>query len=203
MPDRSPSEITDLLARSEVDGERVLEDLLPLVYDELRAMAHGQLRREGRATLQTTDLVHEAYCNLVGSTQVTRRGRAYFFAAASRAMRQVLVQAARRRARKKRGGGVRAETLDENVVVAVQAGDDVEGFASDLIALDEALSRMGEVHPRAARLVEARFFGGLSVEETAEALEVAARTVRRDWAWARAWLQRELDGSPSATEPER
>lgn len=167
-------------------GAQQLDQLVPLVYDELRRMARGQLGREGNnATLNTTGLVHEAYLKLVDSSEVTRRGRAYFFGAAARAMRQVLVEAARRRNREKRGGGERPVTLDEDQIT-------IDGFAADILDLDEALGRLAREHPRPARVVECRFFGGLDVDQTAELLEVGPRTVDRDWALARAWLNQEL-----------
>jgi RNA polymerase sigma factor (TIGR02999 family) len=169
-------------------GREVIDRLLPLVYDELRRMAHRQLARERHPrTLTTTGLLHEAYLKLVDQTQVPLKSRGYFFGAAARAMRQVLVDAARRRTRRKRGGG-QAELSLEGFEVAV------DDFAAELSDLDEALVRLAGLYPRQARVVECRFFGGLSVEETAEALELAPRTVKRDWALARAWLYRELRG---------
>lgn len=171
------------------DGPPSLEDVLPSVYDELRRMAHAQLARErGGHTLQTTALVHEAYLKLVDGNRVSSRGRAFFFAAAARAMRQVLVDHARRFGSLKRGGGRIAETLDENVGV-------VDAFAAELLDLHEALDRLADTAPRAARVVECRYFGGLTVPETAEALEVSPRTVKSEWALARAWLFRELGGA--------
>jgi RNA polymerase sigma factor (TIGR02999 family) len=166
----------------------VFDELLPLVYDELRRIAHRQLAREHRQrTLSTTGLVHEAYLKLVDQTRVTARDRAYFFAAAARAMRQVLVDAARRRGRVKRGSGDVPLDLEDFQVAA-------DDFAAELRDLDEALERLAVLFPRQARVVECRFFGGLSVEETAEALTLAPRTVKRDWSLARAWLYRELRG---------
>jgi RNA polymerase sigma factor (TIGR02999 family) len=181
--------VTDILLTAERDGRDVFEDLLPLVYDELRRMAHRFLAREWRQrTLSTTGLVHEAYLKLVDETQAPVRSRAYFFAAASRAMRRILVDAARRRRRLKRGGGEVPLNLDAFQVAIVD-------FAAELSDLDEALDRLAAQFPRQARVVECRFFGGLSVEETAEALQLAERTVKRDWSLARAWLFRELRGS--------
>lgn len=139
----------------------------------------------GQATLDTTGLVHEAYLKLVDDTAVSRHGRAYFFAAAAIAMRQVLVDAARRRSRLKRGGGRADVTLDESVI-------GVDGFAAELLALDESLTRFAERYPRQAQVVECRFFGGLSIEETALAMEMSHRSVVRDWTMAKAWLYREL-----------
>jgi RNA polymerase sigma factor (TIGR02999 family) len=154
-------------------------------------MAHRQLARElggpGR-TLQTTELVHEAYLKLVDETQVTRRGRAYFFAAAANAMRQVLVDRARRRRASKRGSGRAALSLDEGSVA-------VDTFADELVSLDDALGQLASISERQARVVDCRYFGGLTVEETAEALGVSPRTVKSDWALARAWLHNVLRGS--------
>jgi RNA polymerase sigma-70 factor, ECF subfamily len=171
-----------------VSGDSALDRLFPVVYDQLKRLAAAQLARErGRNVLQTTALVHEAYLKLVDDTRVTRKGRSYFFAAAGRAMRQILVDQARRRRALKRGGGIE-ESLDENV-----AG--VEAFAEDLLDLHAALNRLAGQSPRQARVVECRYFGGLSVQETAAALDLSERTVKYDWAMARAWLYRELKGS--------
>jgi RNA polymerase sigma-70 factor (ECF subfamily) len=178
--------VTAVLNGAGRDGGDVFDDLVPLVYDELRRMARRQLARERRQrTLSTTGLVHEAYLKLVDETRAPVRSRAYFFAAAARAMRQVLVDAARRRNRIKRGSGEAPLELEAFEVA-------VDDFAADLRDLDEALDRLAAQFPRQARVVECRFFGGLSVEETAEALDLATRTVKRDWSLARAWLFREL-----------
>ena len=182
------SEVTSILATAGATGGSPVEGLVPLIYDDLREIAHRQLAREGRDhTLQTTALVHEAYMKLVDDTRVTGRGRAYFFAAAGRAMRQVLVDYARRRATDKRGGGAERVSLDESRIA-------VDEFAAELLDLDRALDRLAHLNPRHARVVECRFFAGLSVEETAEALDVSARTVKSDWALARAWLYDVLAG---------
>ncbi len=171
------------------DGNQQLDQVVPLVYDELRRMAHAQLGREGdNRTLNTTGLVHEAYLKLVDASEVTRRGKAYFFGAAARAMRQVLVDAARRRNRRKRGSGERPMTLEEDQI-------SVDAYAGEILDLDSALSRLEALHPRPARVVECRFFGGLDVDQTAELLEVAPRTIDRDWALARAWLSHDLGTS--------
>lgn len=168
--------------------EDVVDQLLPLVYEDLRAMAHGYLARERRShTLSTTALVHEAYFKLVDQTQVTANGRSYFFGAAARAMRQILVDYARRRQRQKRGGGQAPSTLQEQHLA-------VDNFAANLIDLDEALDQLATRYPRQARVVECRFFGGLSVEETASVLDVSPRTIKNDWALAKAWLYRHLHG---------
>ena len=156
--------------------------LLPVVYDELRRMARGRLRLErGDLTLSTTELVHEAWLRLGDNEDVAARGRNYFFAAASQAMRRIVVDHARRRRRLKRGGGRVAVTLDETV--AAPAGGEV-----DLLELEDALQELARVAARPAQVVECRFFGGLSADETAQALGITPRTVHRDWAFARAWL---------------
>ncbi len=167
-----------------------LDQLVPRIYDELRAMARRQLAREHeRHTLQTTDLVHEAYLRLAGDDAVTHHGRAYFYAAAARAMRQVLVDAARRRNALKRGSGA--------AVVSLEEGGGVDAYGDELIALDTALGELERRHPRPARTVECRFFGGMSVDDTAAALGVSPRTVKSDWALARAWLYDMLREPPS------
>ena len=178
----APARIASLLSFPESGGNESLDRLIPLLYEELKRVAHRQLRREAPGqTLRTTDLVHEAYLRLVDQAQVTRRGRAYFFAAAARAMRQVLIDRARRRCAAKRGGG----QLDVDVDKAAIAVDE---FADGLVDLDAALEELARLSPRQARVVECRYFGGLSVEETAQALEISARTIKYDWALARAWL---------------
>lgn len=165
-----------------------LDQLVPIIFDELRGIAHRELAREhGPITLQTTELVHEAYLRLAADTRVTGLGRAYFYAAAARAMRQVLIDAARRRKADKRGAGTTMLSLDEHVA-------SVEAYGHELLGLDEALKRLESRNPRHARVVECRFFGGMSVEDTAEALDISPRTVKSDWALARAWLYDELKG---------
>ena len=190
LVDANPSAqqtITALL-QAAVEDEYVMDRLLPLVYDELRGMAHGHLLRERRShTLNTTALVHEAYLKLVDQTRAPVRSQAYFFGAAARAMRQILVDHARRRGRQKRGGGQQPVTLEEQHLADGE-------FAAEVLDLDAALERLAEIEPRAARVVECRFFGGLSVEETAEVLGVSSRTVKRDWIMAKAWLYRTLHG---------
>ena len=181
-PDSAGGEITALLARYR-DGDRAAFDrLLPMVYAELRDRAHRQLaaRRPGD-TLVTTALVHEAWLKLAGSAAQSWNDRVHFFAVASRAMRQILVDTARRKTAGKRGGGARALSLDPADLAA-------PGRAEELVALDEALTQLAALDDRLARTVELRFFGGLSVEETAEALGVSPRTVKRDWRAARAFL---------------
>jgi RNA polymerase sigma factor (TIGR02999 family) len=190
------SQVTTLLetaARGDsgVEHHAIVDQLVPLVYDELHAIAHQALEREhGNRTLQTTALVHEAYLKLAGDANVTARGRAYFFAAAARAMRQVLVARARRRNAAKRGGGADVVTLGE-----IGAGD---RFAMELVDLDDALRKLARRNSRQVKVVEHRFFAGLSVKETAEVLGVSTRTVESDWAMARAWLFHALCEEPPA-----
>lgn len=165
-----------------------LDELVGVLHDELRVIARQQLRREsGRFTLQTTDLVHEAYLRLISNAAVTSHGAAYFHAAAARAMRQVLVDAARRRKAQKRGAGAVAAELDENSAR-------VDAYGTDLLELEEALLALERRSPRLARTVECRFFSDMSVEETATALGVSPRTVKSDWALARAILFDAMQG---------
>lgn len=185
-------EITRLLLSWSGGDPAAAERLFSLLYDELRRLARRQLRGSGRdATLSTTALVHEAYVKLVDSSRVAAKDRGHFFALASRVMRQIIVDSARRRTAAKRGGRERKETLDDN------AGA-VEASVEDLVALEEALKKLESLDERLARLVELRFFGGLSVEESAEILQTSTRTVKRDWRKARAFLYHELEQIRSA-----
>jgi RNA polymerase sigma-70 factor, ECF subfamily len=180
---------TDLIETAEAGDESALNELIPLVYDELRVLAHRRLSNERRQdSLQTTALVNEVYLKLVDDTRVTGRGRAYFFAAVSRAMRQILVDRARHRLAIKRGQGAEFVSLDEDQIA-------VDSYAAELVDLDDALKRLAERSPRHARVVELRYFAGLSVEQTADVLAVSARTVKSDWALARAWLLGEFGGA--------
>jgi RNA polymerase sigma factor (TIGR02999 family) len=180
------SDITALLHAHAAGDPAALDQLLPRVYDELRRIARNRLRRERAAhTLAATDLVHEAFLKLVPVERVDWRSRAHFFAIASRAMRNVLVDHAVRRRAAKRGGGAEAVTIEEADGASEQPLD-------DLIALSSALNRLEQLDPRQAQVVECRFFGGLSLDETAEALKISAATVSRDWTFARAWLHHEL-----------
>lgn len=176
---------TELLLGAE--GDRgTPQALFSLVYEELRRLARHQLHGEAAGhTLRTTALVHEAYIRLVDGSRIGTVGRGYFFGAAARAMRQILVDHARRRRAAKRGGGVAALTLEDSAVA-------VNVVAGELIDLDRALTRLAELNPRHARVVECRFFGGLDVNDTAAVIGVSARTVKSDWAVARAWLRRAL-----------
>ena len=175
--------------------------LYALVYDELRALAQRRVRAEpaGR-TIGATDLVHEAYLRLADAPRVASQGRAYFFASAARAMRNVLVDAARRRGALRRGGGAGALRLDSGPLSRVlpAGAADADGFAADLLDLDDALADLAARNARAARVVECRYFGGLTVEETALALGVSERTVKGDWALARAFLFRALGDAADA-----
>ncbi len=185
MPSSQP-DITQLLQAIGDGDAGAGAQLMPVVYDELRQLAHRQLRRERTDhTLNTTALVHEAYLKLVQQDAAGWRNRGHFFGIAVQAMRRILVDYARRRIADKRGGGLAPVSLDEATIK-------VEERAVELIALDEALTRLAGFDERAAKLVECRFFGGLSIDETADALGVSPATVKRDWAAARAWLYREL-----------
>jgi len=164
-----------------------MEDLLPLVYSELKRIAARQLRRERPDhTLSATALVHEAWLELSQLDRITWQNRYHYLALAAQAMRRVLIDHAVARRAAKRGGGIAAETLDGDPMVLA------ETRAEELLDLDNALQRLGAIDERQVRIVECRFFGGMSVEETAEALQLSPATVKRDWALARAWLNREL-----------
>lgn len=184
MPDRmsTPVPITQLL-QAHAEGDRAaLDALLPLVYDELRRLAHGRLRGERAGhTLSTTALVHEAYLKLAGLNRMDWQGRAHFFAVASQAMRNVLVDYALHRKAQKRGGGRHRVSLED---IDLGAEADVEA----LLVLDDALRRLEARDARQAQVVACRFFGGMSIDETAHALGISAATVSRDWTMARAWL---------------
>ena len=172
------------------DGDDgALGELLPLVYAELRRLAAGYLRRERPGhTLQPTALVNEAYLRLVDQTQVRWQNRAHFLGVAAQMMRRILVDHARGQRAEKRGGEIQKLSLDENIVVSGER-------AADLVALDEALERLAELDPQKSRIVELRFFGGLSVEETAEVIGVSAPTVKRQWRMAKAWLYGQVQKS--------
>jgi RNA polymerase sigma factor (TIGR02999 family) len=183
MIDRSrPGEITRLILEHRGGSSDALDQLFPLVYEELRRMAHGALLSEREShTLNTTALVHEAYVRLVDQDRTDWNDRGHFLAIAATAMRRILVDYARRQKRLKRGGERRAVTLDDAMLVADQRAD-------TLLALDEALSGLARLNERLSRVVECRFFAGLTIEETSAALQVTTRTVERDWQKARAWL---------------
>jgi RNA polymerase sigma factor (TIGR02999 family) len=186
MPDSQP--VTALLRAYTRGDDGAFDKLFPLVYDDLRRIARRLLRRErAHHTLGTTALVHECYLNLVDRTQCSLTDRAHFFAVAARAMRHLLIDYARRRNAQKRGGSRTRVPLDDAMI-------SVEAQAADLLALDRALDRLADHSPRMVCIVECRFFGGLTVKETARALDVSPRTVQRDWTRAKAHLQRALRG---------
>jgi RNA polymerase sigma factor (TIGR02999 family) len=177
--------LSQLLADWAARDPAALDRLVPIVYDELRRLAHYHMQGERAGhTLQTTALVNEVYLRLAGIKGLQWRDRAHFFAMAGTLMRRVLVDYARWQRREKRGGGVAAISLDGQAIAAAPA--------VDIEALDEALQRLSAVDPQQCRIVELRFFGGLSIEETAEALGISAATVKRDWTTARTWLHHEL-----------
>ena len=179
-------EVTQLLARWTEGSDAALHALIPLVYDELHRLAHAYLLGERRDhTLNTTALIHEAYLQLRDVQALEWQSRAQFYGLAARIMRHILINYASRRKAQKRGGGRHPVALDDVALVAHER-------AEELLALDEALTRLEALDERQSRVVEYRFFGGLNIDETAEALGVSAATVSRDWTMARAWLNREL-----------
>ena len=181
--------MTQLLLAWGEGEDGALEALTPIVYDELRRLARRSLAGERSAgTLQATALVHEAFIRLVDVRRVRWQNRAHFFAMAAKLMRRVLVDLARTRLAQKRGGHAKKVTLDEGLIVS-------SGQSGQVVAIDDALLELARVDARKARVVELRFFGGLSVEESAEVLKVSPETVMRDWKMARAWLLRELSES--------
>jgi RNA polymerase sigma-70 factor, ECF subfamily len=182
----SSQELTQLLHAWGQGDESAREQLMPLVYDELHRMAHRYLNQEAPGhTLQTTALIHEAYLRLVGQSEPHWENRAHFFGVAAQVMRHILVDYARARRFAKRGGGLRAVSLEEAVVVSAER-------AAEVVALDEALQALAAFDKRRSQVVELRYFGGLSLEETAAVLKVSVDTVKRDWRLAKAWLLKEL-----------
>jgi RNA polymerase sigma factor (TIGR02999 family) len=189
QPETPSSDVTQLLVAWGAGDQAAGERLLPAVYAELRRQAARAMRRESSEhTLQATALVHEAYLRLVDQRRVVWRNRAHFFGVAAQVMRRILVDHARGRHAAKRGGAFRQVTVGDADVAVTPAAD----HGVDVLALHEALERLASLDPDQARLVELRYFGGLSIEETAEALGVSPATVKREWAIARAWLRREL-----------
>jgi RNA polymerase sigma factor (TIGR02999 family) len=184
-----PSDVTLLLQAWSQGDREALDRLMPLVYAELKRMAHRYLARErvGHG-LQTTALVHEAYLKLVDQSRAQWQNRAQFFGVAAQLMRRILVDHARARDAAKRGAGHSPVSLDEAPTVAATP-------EQDLVGLDAALTRLSELDPRQGRIVELRFFGGLSVDEAAEVLSLSPATIKREWAMAKAWLYRELGGT--------
>lgn len=181
---RSPQQVTQLLLAWGGGDQAALDELMPLVYEELRRLAHQCMSRERPGhTMQTSALVNEAYLRLIDQKSIHWQDRAHFFGIAARLMRQVLVDYARKRRYAKRGGDARRVPLDEAMIVS-------EKRAADVVALDDALKSLAEIDTRQSQIVELRFFGGLSIEETAEVLAVSPGTVMRDWTLAKAWLRR-------------
>ena len=188
MATTSQEQVTELLLAWGQGDELALERLVPMVYGELHRLAHRYLGGERAGhMLQTTALVNEAYLRLVDSRRVQWQNRAHFFAVSAQLMRRVLVDFARSRNYQKRGGDAVQVSLHEELAGSTERG-------ADLVALDDALTAMAKTDERASRVVELRFFGGLSIEETAEVLKISPETVKRDWNWAKAWLLRELSG---------
>jgi RNA polymerase sigma factor (TIGR02999 family) len=188
MTARTPSDITQALLDLSAGDRDAINRLLPLVYDQLRGMAERELRRErGDHTLSPTALVHEAYLKLIQLDRITWQGRAHFLGACAQSMRRILISYARMKKAGKRGAGAAHVPLDDVVLAA-------EERPADLLRLEDALARLEALDQRQARVVECRFFAGMSVEETAEALGTSPATVKRDWTVARAFLNRELGG---------
>ena len=194
MPEADSVDITGLLKAWHQGDRTAFDQLLPLIYTQLRGQAQRQMRKERSGlTLQSTALVHEVYLRLTRAQDVDCHDRVHFFALAAQVMRRVLVDAARARTALKRGGAVLPTEHSSAVDLDSIAGDD-SNAASSVCALHEALETLTQIDPRRAKVIELRFFGGLSVDETAEALHVSPQTVLRDWRLARAWLVRELRG---------
>ena len=192
MPIAAQHEVTQLLMAWNEGDQSALERLIPLVHAELHRIARRYMRNERAGhTLQTSALINEAYLRLIDAQQVRWQNRAHFFGIAAQLMRRVLVDFARSRGYKKRGGGAFQVSLDETMVITKERGE-------DLVALDEALSALSELDERKGRVVEMRFFGGLSEKEIAEALRVSLETVRRDWRLAKSWLRRRLSETTNA-----
>ena len=182
-------DVTQLLLKWSQGDRQAMEELLPMVYRELQKIAHSYLNKErGEHTLQTTALVHEAYLKLVDQTRVQWQNRAQFFGIAAQAMRRILVDNARQRLADKRGAGAEKISIDDKEI------DISDEKASNLVELDFALKKLAELDPSKSRLVELRYFGGLSLEETAEVLGVSRPTVIRQWRLAKAWLYKEISG---------
>ena len=182
-------QITQLLVDWSKGDEFALEQLMPLVYEELRRMARRYMRRQpSEHTFQTTELIHEAYLKLAKQEEPNWQNRAHFFGAAAQAMRHILVDYARSKNSKKRGGLAEKITLTDNLVAA-------ENRSEEIVALDDALKQLAVLDERKSRVVEMKFFGGLNIEEIAEVLKLSPETVKRDWKFARTWLLRELAGA--------
>jgi RNA polymerase sigma-70 factor (ECF subfamily) len=188
MDGETPREVTQLLLKYEQGDEKAISQLLPLVYHELKRLAQSYMRKENSAhTLQATALVHEAYFRLVDQKNVQWQNRSHFFGIAAQVMRRILIDHARAKLADKRGGTATKIGFDEKLHVLMAEED-----GPDVLALDQALTRLEELDPRQAKVVELRFFGGLNLEETAEVTGTSLATVKRDWTMAKAWLHREL-----------
>ena len=188
--DANPPSVTELLIANGQGDRQAFDRLLPLIYNELKRLAGSHLRREGRShTLQSTALVHETYLRLVNQREAKWQNRAHFFAIASQLIRRILVDYARKETAKKRGAGAEKISLE----VASDLSATPSGL--DVALLNDCLERLEKMDPQQGRVVELRFFGGLSVEETAEAMRISTATVKREWALAKAWLMRELRAS--------
>lgn len=184
-------EITQLLAKWSDGNQAALDELYPLVYEELHRLARRYMSRERKGhTLQTTALINEAYVRLVDQRNVQWANRSHFFAISAQIMRRILIDHARRHAYAKRGGGARQVSLDETAAV-------IQDNLSEFLRLDEALTSLAQLDPRRSQVVELRYFGGLNNEEIADVLKISENTVIRDWNMARAWLYRQLSGSPA------
>ncbi len=187
MPNEPGHEVTELLSALGAGDQRAASELLPLVYEELRKLAQARMVKEPAQTLQPTALVHEAYLRLVGDADRAKwNGRGHFFGAAAQAMRRIMVERARGNARLKRGGDRRRVSLEDNAVATESEGE-------DLVALDAALQRLEARDPRKGQIVMLRYFAGLTVEETAAALDLSPAMIKKEWTVARAWLHRELN----------
>jgi RNA polymerase sigma-70 factor (ECF subfamily) len=182
----SEHDITDMLLDWGKGDKGALDRVMPLIYNELRRLAHRQMRRERAGdTMQTTSLINEAYLRLIDYERVQPQDRSHFFAIAAQAMRRILIERARSRRTAKRGSGGQKVSLDD-------AGDLVDDRAANLVALDDALTSLATIDPRKAQIVELKYFGGMTIDETAKALGVSTPTVERDWQMARIWLRREI-----------
>ena len=190
-PPPQEHEITQLLAAWREGNQAALDELYPLVYDELHRLARRYMSRERKGhTLQTTALINEAYVRLVDQRSVQWANRSHFFAISAQIMRRILIDHARRHSYAKRGGGARQVSLEETATM-------VKGDFSEVLRLDEALKSLAQLDPRRSQVVELRYFGGLNNEEIAGVLKISENTVIRDWNMARAWLHRQLSGSPA------
>lgn len=181
------SDVTLILQEAKNGSQKAYNKLLPLVYDRLKDIAYQRIKRENQHTYSKTDLVHEAYFQLINIESVDWKDRTHFYAIASRCMRQILIDYARRKKAEKRGGDIKPSTYIDEIMI-------VEKQAEDLINLDDALNKLEELNPRLAEIVECRYFGEMTIEDTAAALNISESTVNRDWVKAKGWLYKELKG---------